>query len=79
MIKIYIHGCNCGLNAQYIRRVQAYGLKNSIPVEVINSKYNEEAREEHAVNLQMAGIELGSYPSIVVHNDNVTRLIEWNL
>lgn len=79
MITVYIHGCStCGTDGYFLRKVQAYGLKHNVPVEIINSKYDETARQDHAIKLKMAGIDLGFYPAIVDIDNHIERLRAWN-
>lgn len=80
MIKIYAYGCiTCGINGIYIRKIQAYGVANDIPVEVINSRYEEAGRLEHAELLKSKSYDVDSYQPIVVYNGEVRRLRSWNL
>lgn len=70
---IYIYGCStCGVNAQYIRKVKAHS-----EVEVINTKYDKVARQEHANYLRLMGLDLSTYSPIVVDGDKVTLLRLW--
>lgn len=81
MIKVYVYGCTgCGVVGKNVRRVQAYGLKNNHQVEVVNTKYNLEARETHLKWLKKAGIQARAYTPIVVNlgKNELTELSTWN-
>jgi hypothetical protein len=79
MIKVYVYGCSsCGINAVWVRKVQAYGLKKGIEVLIINSKYNEQARQDHAYHLTNAGLSVDNYLPIVVEGDTVKELRGWS-
>lgn len=72
-MKIYIHGCStCGINAAYIRKIKANNK-----VEVINSKYSEQDRKDHATNLMIAGLKVENYDPIVVEGTKITPLRLW--
>lgn len=78
MIKVYKHGClTCGIDGIYIRRIKAYGVEKSIPVELLNSRYDEFARAEHAAILEAAGLDLSNYAPIVVQDGSVKELRKW--
>lgn len=78
MITIYVYGCQtCGIKAQYIRKVQSYGLQNKVHVRVLNSKYDRLARQDHAHYLDQANLSLTDYQPIVVQDNEVRRLLGW--
>jgi hypothetical protein len=76
-LTIYIHGCNCGAIATYTRAVKAYCKANNIPLEILNSKYSEAIRQDHATILMIAGHGIDTYSPIVVDNDKITLLTLW--
>ena len=79
MITIYLNGCStCGVNSVFVRRVQSYGRRNSIDVDVKNSRYDEGVRAEHVKALLYSGLPTGEYAPIVVEDGLVTKLREWN-
>jgi hypothetical protein len=72
---IFLYGCQtCGVAGTWVKRAQKYAVKNNIECEVRNSKYSEEDRIEHAINLRLAGLDADSYQPIVKVGDTVTRL-----
>lgn len=76
---IFVYGCTtCGLNSALIRKAQKYATKNNIECEIRNSKYSEEDRIEHSINLRLAGLDADTYQPIVRHNDQVVRLRDFN-
>lgn len=77
-LKIFIAGCaTCGINGWYIKRIQVYCRDNSINMEVVNSKYDDQARQEHADCIAQAGLDPAHYPAIVVQDNKVTELKKW--
>ncbi len=79
MIKIYKYGCaTCGVDGVYVRRVKAYAKQHQEIVEIVNSKYDELGRTEHAEYLKSKGLDSDAYHSIVVYNGEVWKLRSWN-
>ena len=72
--RVYIYGCSCGITAHYIMRVRS----KVRGITVYNSKRDSTALELHIEYLKQAGINIGSFQSIVVQDDKtVTLLKEW--
>jgi hypothetical protein len=71
---IYTNGCaSCGIMGHYVRRVQ-----RDFPTAVVkNSRYDKQARAEHAEYLTQAGLDKDRYIPIVVEGSNVTELAKW--
>lgn len=75
---LYIFGCaSCGINGIYVKKLIRYTTQNNIELEIKNSKYDKQAREEHAIKLKEAGLDADTYQAIVVDGDKITRLREW--
>jgi len=77
MIKIYIYGCECGVNGHLVRRVKAYGLQSGVSIEVFNTKYDVERRQEHDDYLKTAGLRRDYLLPIVVQDGIVEELRKW--
>lgn len=70
-MNVYVYGCTtCGVNSVLIRRLR----KLNDDVQVINTKYDEEARKEHIAYLQEAGFDMDSMKPIIVENGKVRGL-----
>lgn len=79
-IQLYIYGCQtCGVNATYVRRLKALYNKGDIELDVKNSKYDTDALVQHTDFLKSTGMDVDTYPPIVVHDGEVTPLREWRL
>lgn len=76
-MKVYIYGCDCGVNSIYTRSAKRYAIENNLDFEIKNSRYNETDRIEHATYLSMANLNLDIYQPIVVDGDNTVKLAEW--
>lgn len=76
-MKLYIHGCDCGVNSIYTRAVKRYAQANDMEFEIKNSKYSETDRIEHATYLSVAHLNLDTYQPIVVDGGKVVGLREW--
>lgn len=76
---IYVYGCSsCGVAGTWVKRAQKYAAKNNIECEVRNSKYSEEDRIEHVINLKLAGLDADTYQPIVRDGTTITRLRDFN-
>lgn len=74
MIDVYMFGCTtCGVNGLHLAK-----MKQVHQVKMHNSLH-QPARDEHIELLKRAGIELQSYPSIIVLDGGkrILRLSEW--
>lgn len=73
-VDVYLYGCTtCGINGLYLAR-----LKKTYEVKMHNSLH-QPARDEHIELLKRAGIELQSYPALIVVDGGkrILRLSEW--
>lgn len=74
MIEVFIFGCtSCGVNSIHLSRLKkAHQFK-------MNNSLHQPARENHIKYLKKAGMELQSYPAIIVINggERILRLSEW--
>lgn len=77
MIQIYLYGCNCGQKAKLTRKVKAYAKENNIEIDILNSKYDLDARFDHMNWLRLNGLDTSIYQSIVVENNSVVPLSQW--
>lgn len=80
MITIYTNACvTCGVNSIFTRRVQAYARSIGQEVQILNSKYDANAREVHADHLLNLFGKVSDYtPIVVTENGNVVELRKWN-
>lgn len=78
VIKIYIHGCNCGQKGSWVKRVQRYGEENGIQVLVFNSKYSQADADFHMSLLLENDLPSDSYTPIIIDEyGNVSELRTW--
>lgn len=79
MITVYVHGCStCGLLGQYVRKIRGYAKENNIEFILKNSKYSEDDKMDHAMFLSRLGENADFYTPIVIKDDIVILLSEWN-
>lgn len=76
-MRVYIYGCNCGTTGQATRKLKAYAKENELNLEMRNSKYDLEARQEHINYLKNLGEPLDGYPPVVAYNGVMLLLSLW--
>lgn len=80
MIEVYFYGCStCGLLGKCVRDLRQYALENNIEFELKNSKYDEDARIDHAMHLTSIGEDIDFYNPVVVKDGVVVLLSKWSI
>jgi hypothetical protein len=80
LVVVYVYGCStCGRVGRALRRLQMYCDVNHIDLVIKYTKSDDQAREEHLSYLREAQLPSELYTAIVVENENVKRLLEWNI